>query len=79
MLQPAAQHPRKALAVLMSIEHPGNDHAAGEEPVVTESPSSRQPHDVPPPGSEPQGNITVIAAIVAIIVIPLIVLVVLFL
>lgn len=63
----------------MNAEHPGDDHAAGEQPVVTDSPSSRQPHDAPPPGSEPQGNITLIAAIVAIIVIPVIVLVVLFL
>jgi hypothetical protein len=63
----------------MSAEHPEKDQAAGQEPVVSEAPSSQQPRDVPPAGSEPQGNITVIAAVVAVIVIIAIVVVVLIL
>lgn len=39
------------------------------EPVVTSSPSSHQPANVPPAGSEPQGRTTTIAAIVAIVVV----------
>lgn len=51
--------------------------APGDEPVVSERSSSHQPRSAPPPGSEPQGRITAIAAIVALIVIVAIILFVL--
>ncbi len=58
---------------------PGNsgattpDGGLPDQPVVTESPSSRQPRNEPPAGSEPQGRITTIAAIVAIVVVAVLV------
>jgi len=65
------------MTALMNIDHRDDKPTHEEESVVTDRPSSQQPRDVPPAGSEPQGNITVIAAIGAIVVIVLIVLVVL--
>lgn len=56
------------------ITEPLPPEAAATAPgelIVTDEPSSHQPHDVPPAGSEPQGRTTAIAAVVAVVVIVL--------
>lgn len=73
----------------MSSDRPRHDVDAGQpvppeaaatapgEPIVTDEPSSHQPRSAPPAGSEPQGRITTIAALVAIVVIIVILVVIL--
>ena len=48
---------------------PPDEPGADRGRIVSETPSSRQPRATPPPGSEPQGRITQIAAIVVLVII----------